>query len=467
MTIFRESENAPPKVDPRSEPRRPSPPPKRDSDQGDRRPWWRQRRTVIAVAALVIILLSTFLWRRCHGAAATEETNIVVSVQVAKATRAPIANEVTTVATLVPRREASISPKVAAQISQMPLLTNRSVRAGDVLAVLESRDISAQRAEAAAAVVETEATAHSTVHGAVPLTNAQDQKSVTDTRAALDNATKTYERRQVLFEQGGISKKDLEASKLALTNAENDLRLAEASSSVHRGVTNSSDIKVAQAKAQQARDRLANLTAQLGYMVIRAPFAGVVTGQFQYQGDFANPGTKMLTIADTSNLIAKMQVGQDTASRLKAGDPVQVFPDDLQGRAINGSVELVGRGVDPQSRSVEVWVLVPNTAGALRPNGIARVVIAAQGVANAIVVPTSAVTLDATNGNSGTVMVVDANSVAHEVHVRVGAHSEGNTQITSGLKGGETVVTEGNYALPDGTKVSVARPGVAAEPPAE
>jgi multidrug efflux system membrane fusion protein len=76
-------------------------------------------------------------------------------------------------------------------------------------------------------------------------------------------------------------------------------------------------------------------------------------------------------------------------------------------------------------------------------------------VPNAVVVPTSAVTLDATNGGAGTVMVVDAQSVAHEVHVTTGAHTRERTQIVSGLHGGETVVIEGNYGLPDGTKVQI------------
>ena len=74
-----------------------------------------------------------------------------------------------------------------------------------------------------------------------------------------------------------------------------------------------------------------------------------------------------------------------------------------------------------------------------------------------MIVPTSAVTLDATNANGGTVMIVDAQSVAHEVRVTVGAHDSRRTQITSGLRGGETVVVEGNYGLPDRTRVTVAQ----------
>src|SRR5205085_9204439 len=365
-------------------------------------------------------------------------------------------------ATLTPRQMADVMPKVSGQIAQMPLLVNRAVRAGDVLAVLEARDLAAQRAEAAAALLEANATAHTTANGAVPLTNAQDAKSVRDAGAALDNARRTYDRRKVLFDQGGISKKELEASQLAVTQAEDDLRLAESSTSLHRGVTNPGDVTVAGAKARQARDRLAALDAQLGYANIRAPFDGVVIEQFQHQGDFANPGTKMLTIADSSTLISKMEVSEAVASTLKNGDAVSIVPDDRPNETFTGAISLVGRGADAQSRSVEVWVVVPNPAGRLRPNGVARVAIAAQSANNVIVIPSSAVTLDATNGNSGTVMVVDAKSVAHEVHVTTGIRSGGRTQVLSGLNGGETVVTEGNYGLPDGTKVAL--PG--AEPPA-
>ena len=147
---------------------------------------------------------------------------------------------------------------------------------------------------------------------------------------------------------------------------------------------------------------------------------------------------------------------------------MKVVPDDEPGQSFPGTINLVGRAADPQSHSVEVWVLVPNPTGRLRPNGVARVVIAAQAVASAVIVPASAVTLDATNGNSGTVMVVDDKSIAHEVHVTIGVRSGGRMQITSGLKGGETVVIEGNYGLPDGTKVAIpsatSAPAAAAEP---
>jgi hypothetical protein len=52
-------------------------------------------------------------------------------------------------------------------------------------------------------------------------------------------------------------------------------------------------------------------------------------------------------------------------------------------------------------------------------------------------------------------MVVDEESIAHETKVTVGIRTKDKMEITSGLKGGETIVIEGNYALPDGAKVEV------------
>ncbi len=120
---------------------------------------------------------------------------------------------------------------------------------------------------------------------------------------------------------------------------------------------------------------------------------------------------------------------------------------------MTGQISLVSRASDPTNRTVEVWVTLANGAGQLRANGAAQVTVSTQTKTDAIVVPASAVTLEATNANEGTVMVVDASSVAHETKVTIGIRTPDRIEITKGLQGGEIVVIEGNYALPDGTKV--------------
>jgi multidrug efflux pump subunit AcrA (membrane-fusion protein) len=338
----------------------------------------------------------------------------------------------------------------------MPLLKNKLVRAGEVIAVLESRDLQAQRAEALAALNEARANERSLVTGTIPKTNAEDQKALNDAHAKVNNARATFERRRTLYDKGGISKKDLEASQLDLTTAENELRLQEQTVALRTRSLNPNDRALASARTAEAQQHLATLDAQLSYATIRSPITGIVTDQFQYEGEFASAGGKLVTIADTSSVIVKAPFSDTAVAQVKTGDTVTVLPTDTSAEEMHGQVTLLSRSSDPTNRTVEVWVTLGNGDGKLRANGAAQVTIAANSKDDAIVVPASAVTLEASNATEGTVMVVDDQNVAHETKVTIGIRTPDKVEIVEGLKGGETVVIEGNYALSDGTKVEVA-----------
>jgi RND family efflux transporter MFP subunit len=337
----------------------------------------------------------------------------------------------------------------------MALLKNKVVRAGEVIAVLESRDLQAQRAEAVAALNEARANERSIVTGTIPKTNAEDRKALMDARAKVNTARATYERRRVLFEKGGISKKDLEASQLELTTAEDELRLQEQTIALRARSLNPNDRALAAARTAQAQQRVATLDAQLSYATIRSPIAGVVTEQFQYEGEFASAGGKLVTIADTTSVIVKAPFADTAVAQLKTGDPATIIPTDTSAEEMHGQVSLLSRSSDPTNRTVEVWVTLGNESGKLRANGAAEVTVFANSKNDTVVVPASAVTLETSNANEGTVMVVDAQNVAHETKVTTGIRTTDKIEIVEGLQGGETIVVEGNYALPDGTKVEI------------
>jgi multidrug efflux pump subunit AcrA (membrane-fusion protein) len=420
----------------------------------------RQRNFLIvfsSLAVLVVLLIAVVLWRRRAAAPADQTTTPVVSVKVAKAEKDTIAAQVVAVGTIWPRERADVGAKISAQIKRMALLKNKVVRAGEVIAVLESRDLQAQRAEAVAALNQERANERSVTTGTIPQTNAQDQKALRDARAKATTARATFERRRVLYEKGGISKKDLETSQLDLTTAENELRLAEQTVTLRTTSLNPNDRALAAARVAQAQQHLATLDAQLSYATIRAPITGIVTDQFQYQGEFAAAGGKLVTIADISEVIVKAPFADTVAAELKVGDPAAVVPTDTSSEEMKGRITLLSRSSDPINRTVEVWVTLANGAGKLRANGAAQVTISANSKSDAVVVPASAVTLDTSNADEGTVMVVDAASVAHETKVTIGIRTKDKMEITSGLQGGETVVIEGNFSLADGTKVDVAK----------
>ena len=416
----------------------------------------RQRNIILIAGAigLVAIFVVLIVWRlRRSGEEKEADVTPLVSVKVVKADKGNIAAQITAVGTIWPREKADVGAKVSAQIKQMALLKNKFVRAGEVIAVLESRDLQAQRAEAVGALNEARANERSLVTGTIPKTNAEDQKALLDARAKVNNARAVYERRLTLFDKGGISQKDLESSKLDLTTAEDELRLQEQTVALRSRSLNPNDRELAAARTAQAQQHLATLDAQLSYATIRSPINGIVTDQFQYEGEFASAGGKLVTIADTSTVIVKAPFSDTAVSQLKTGDVAKVLPTDSSAEEMTGQVTLLGRSSDPENRTVEVWVTLANGDGKLRANGSAQVTVLANSKDDAIVVPISAVTLDASNADEGTVMVVDADNVAHEVNVKVGIRADDRIEIVEGLKGGEIVVIEGNYALPNKTKV--------------
>jgi len=419
-----------------------------------------RRRNLIIVASVAVIalLLLFFLIRYWRSSSTTEEAVApIVSVRVAKVEKQTIAAPVSAVGTIFPRDQATVAAKISAQIKTMGLLKNQVVKAGQVIAVLESRDLAAQRNEAVAALNQERANERSVTTGTIPQTDAQDQRTLRDAQAKVRTASATYERRLVLYQKGGISKKDLEASQMELTTAENELRLAEQTVVLRTKAINPNDRALAAARVQAAQQRVATLDAQLSYATIRAPITGMITDQFQYQGEFAAAGGRLVNIADISEVIVKVPFADSVVAQLKVGDTATVLPTDTSGEAMTGKVTLISRSNDPLNRTVEVWVTLGNGAGRLRANGAAQVTAATMTKNDAIVVPASAVTLDASNANEGTIMVVDAANVAHETRVTVGIRTPDKIEITEGLQGGETVVIEGNYALPDGAKVEVSK----------
>lgn len=405
-------------------------------------------------ALLVIILVSVFT--ACNRKEAEKEGEPpVVSVRVAKAERQAIKAQASALGTISPREQATVSANINAQIKQMALLKNKVVRAGDVIATLNSRDLQAQRAEAAAALQEAEVNLRTVRSSSIPQTRAQDEKAVNDARANVANARALYERRKRLFDQGGIAQKEVEAAQLALTLAENELKTAESAARLHSTATNPNDLALASTRVSQAQQRLAAIDTQLSYATVRAPISGTIIEQFQFEGEYATTGGKLVTIADTGEVIVKAPFADIVVDQLKVGDEAIVEPQDLPGEKIEGAVSLISRSSDPQNRAVEVWVRLRNEGGKLRANSAAQVVVTTQVENDALVVPKSAVTLEASNGDEGTVMVVGEDEKAHETKVQVGIRSPELMQITAGLKGGETVVIEGNYALPDNTRVAI------------
>ncbi|MEZ5425773.1 MAG: efflux RND transporter periplasmic adaptor subunit [Pyrinomonadaceae bacterium] len=419
------------------------------------------KRQLILIGVIFAILVPAiglwWFWSNSSPAEeqATNEVPIVVSVRAARVERRTIAGENSAVGSIAPVRQAVVSSNASGQIKGLRILQNEFVRRGELLATIDTRDLRAQKKEAEAVLREARLNLQTLRKSTIPQTEIQTERDLRDARAAVDNARNLFERRTDLYDKGGIALKDVEASRLALTQAEDNLKFLQKSKDLRDDTSNSLDLQTAEARVSQAERRINSLETQINLAEIRAPISGFVIEQTQFDGEYAAPGGKILTIADTGEVIVKTQFPDTVIPKLKIGDAVAVFPADLAGERMSGKVWLISRSTDQQNRATEVWVNLGNEAGRLRVGGAAKVIVSENEQIDALIVPNSAVTLDSANADTGIVMVIGTDGIARETKVVIGVKTSEYMQIVSGLNGDETVVTEGNYSLPDGTKVEV------------
>src|SRR5271166_2123757 len=386
------------------------------------------------------------------------ESGPEVTVQAAKAEKQSIRQIIRSEAVLYPKNQAAITPKVVAPVK--PFYVNRGSRVheGQLLAVLENRDLAAAETDTKGSYHQAEANYQIETTSALP---EEWQKAEYDLKAAKENydaQQKIYDSRKKLYDEGALPRKDYDQSLVALTQAKSQYEIASMHMTALQSAGKKQQLKSAEGQLTSAKGKYEGAAALLAYSEIRSPINGVVTDRPTYPGETPPPGAPLLTVMDTSSVIAKAHIPQDQAVQLKPGDAATMkAPGDIE---VAGKVTLVSPALDPNSTTVEVWVEAPNTDGRLRPGTSVTLEMVARTVNDAVVVPASAV-LKTPEGASTVMVIQDGKAVQTEVETGIREGDE--VQITKGLNGSETVVVRGAYGLPDKTKVKVAE-APAAEP---
>jgi RND family efflux transporter MFP subunit len=388
-----------------------------------------------------------------------KEVEPVVTVQAADAGRGRIEQVITADAILFPKDQAAITPKISAPVKTFYVNRGSRVHRGELLAVMENRDLAAAEVENKGAYEQAQATYGIATSSSLP---EEWQKAEFDLKAAkqeYEAQQKIYDSRKVLYEQGALPRKEFDQSAVAVIQAKANYEIAQRHLTALQTAGKKDQMKLAKGQLTSAQGKYNGAAAQLSYSEIRSPIDGVVTERPLYPGETAPAGTPLLVVMDTSSVIARAHIPQAGAVALKVGDAAAITaPGGIQ---VNGKVTLVSPALDPNSTTVEVWVAAPNPDGSLRPGTTATVQMIARTVNDAIIVPASA--LLKTPDGATTVMVAGADGKAHQVSVEAGIRQGDRLQITKGLNGGEKVIITGAYGLPDNTKVKIAE----ATPPAD
>lgn len=382
----------------------------------------------------------------------------VVAVRIARAEAADVRSMVRAPALVHPREQANVSSRITAPIRKLLARKGDTVSAGQILAVLDNRDVLAQRDEAAAALADAEASLERLVSGTLPADIERARGQLATAEAALNQAQKFYERRRRLFEEGAIPQRDLLVTETELAQARTAYEVARKSLDLLLNQSRDRDIRMAKSRVEQARAHLAAVQAQLDFTEIRSSFSGVITEQFLFPGDMAKPDAPLFTVMDLSTAVARAQVPDSDAAPLRKDQECLFAPADLPGRQFAGRISVVNRSVDPARRTVETWCEIPNARGELLAGMFGQVSIVTGVMRNSVAVPASAVQM-AEGASRGIVMVAGSDGTALRREVETGIAFDGKIQIRSGLKPGEPVIVTGAYGLGEGTRIRVQEDG--------
>ena len=385
-----------------------------------------------------------------------KEAEPVVPVQVTAVKLDSIRRIVTADAVLYPLNQASVTPKVSAPVKKFHVNRGDHVKEGQLLAVLENRDLSAAALESKGLYEQAAANLRATSAANLPVQITTAQANVQAAKEALDAAQKLLDSRKELFKENALARRQVDEAQVAYAQARSQYDTAQEQLKALQSVGKEEQIKAAKAQAEAAQAHYSGAEAQLSYTQIHSPITGVITDRPVWEGEMAPAGTPLLTVMDISRVVARANISIDQASVLKVGDDATITPtdgsEDVPGKAI-----VVSPAADANTTTVQVWVEAVNPKERLRPGASVRVSIVASKVPNAVVVPTAAL-LPTAEGET-VVMVVGSDSLAHEKKVEIGIREPDKVQILSGVSPGEQVITLGGLGLEDKAKVTIQKPG--------
>ena len=277
-----------------------------------------------------------------------------------------------------PLQQAMVSTKLMGTVTAVRVHEGDAVSAGQVLAEIDARDLTAKAAQVSA--------------------------SVADAEAMHKEASAHAARFTALYNDSAATRAQYDAAMTGLARAEAGLRAARAGAG--------------------------ELEAVRSYATVRAPFRGLVTMRHADPGTFAAPGMPLLTVQDASSLRLSVSAPSEAVRGLKRGAKLSATID---GQPVTATVE----GIVPANAGnlFTVNAVVSNRTGALRAGSAATVALPT-GTASGLVVPVAALIRDGDLVG----VIVRTNGVDDRRWVRVGTVTATHAEITGGLKAGEVIV---------------------------
>jgi len=210
-------------------------------------------------------------------------------------------------------------------------------------------------------------------------------------------------------------------------------------------------------KAAEAQARLAEIG--LEDAVVRAPISGIVAKRMVQPGEKVSPDEPLLSLVDLSLLTLEAPAPASEVPSIKVGQSVRFTVDGFGERAFEGQVERINPVAESGSRSILIYLAVPNSDGSLKGGMFAKGTLQLDASAPMPVIPLSAVRTD--SGLPYVLVVKDGKLLQKPVTLGLKSEEVGLVQVSSGLALGEQVLVASSSLLKSGMSV-VLKPAMAA-----
>jgi RND family efflux transporter MFP subunit len=345
-----------------------------------------------------------------------------VPVALAQATQRPIERFLTVSGSLLAKEQTPVSARVAGRIQSLPADLGSRVQAGQLLAELEPRDFELRVQQSRALLGQARARLGLPLDGDDDTVSLDDTSLVKEAQAVLAQAAGDRERVLQLNRQGIASASDLESANAAFTVAQS--RLADA---LEEARTRAAVLRQRRAEYELARKQLADTR-------ITAPFDGVISERLANLGQHIELGAPIFTLVQADPLRLRLEIPERDAPRVAAGQPVRLrLTGDTN--VYHGTLRRLSPALIEASRMLVVEAEVPAN-GALRPGAFVRSEIVIDPAQTAVTVPSDA--LQTFAGVEKVFLFESGKAV--ERRVTTGDRGAGWIEITTGLKGRESVI---------------------------
>src|SRR5215475_6824385 len=344
-----------------------------------------------------------------------------VQTDTAALQRISVQRQVDLAGTLLSPDMAKVSSEVAGIVRDVPVQLGTELRTGDVLVLLEPRELELAVERAESALHQTEAQL-GIDHSQFMQPPTDDQiGSIRQAMANRDDARNTFKRAEELHKRGLMSRVDYDTADTRLKVAEANYQTAL--DSVRSQKASLQDRRAAHELAQK---KLADAT-------VRAPVAGAVSERLVQPGEYIRENTPVATIVQMNPLKLKTAIQERHAGLIRPGQVVEFVVEAFPTRKFNGKIAYVSPAVDQATRTFPVEALIENPDRVLKPGFFAKGVVQTHLDTQVMAAPEVSIS---TLAGVSTVYVIESNK-ARQQQVTLGARQGSLVEITDGLKGAE------------------------------